>query len=196
MKYKSYFALLALFLLGQNAVTQASEQNNTNKSILAPINTQQNQSRSQTIGRGLYSNRNNQSQGKYGDMTIGFKATTCRSPSLFLNVAILPYQNKYFGTFSGNSNDKNWMPQGTIGVQLPFGPQVTSCVQAMKQQAKQTEITTRMGVLNECIKTLRLTKSIQLKTKYLAHSFPTLHNNCQAVWNQANSVNKDQFKSL
>ena len=177
-----------------SAQTSSSTQSNTNNSSTSPVSSQQNQSRSESIGVGLYSYKRNTGQGRLGDMTVGTKAISCRSPSLFLNLAILPYSSQYFGSFGDNWKEKEWMPEGRIGFQIPIGKQVASCVQAMKEQAKKTQIITERGIIEQCIKTLNLTQSVNLDTKHLKASFPGLYTNCKPIWNQA--VALDQSTDL
>lgn len=180
---------LALSIVAPNAfvTANAQQQENNNNAVASPSNNQSNQSRSESIGGGLYNYQINPAQGELGEMTVGARAISCQSPSFFANVGILPYDNQYFGTFGDNSRDKDWMPQGTIGVQLPFGPQVASCVDAMKNQARQTQMTTDTGTLKKCIETFKMSKSADIPLSQVKLDFPGLYKNCKNTWGLENT---------
>ena len=165
-----------------NAQAQTQGQENSNTATASPSNNQSNQSRSESIGGGLYNYQINPAQGELGEMTVGARAISCQSPSFFANVGVLPYDNQYFGTFGDNNRDKDWMPQGTIGVQLPFGPQVASCVDAMKKQAKQTAMTTDTGTLKKCIETFKMSKDANIPLSNVKLDFPQLFDTCKNTW--------------
>ena len=179
--------LVISFCTGSNALAQQAQTNN-NGATAESTNSQQNQSRSESIGGGIYNYQINPAQGELGEMTVGSRAISCQSPSFFANLGVLPYDNQYFGTFGDNSRDKDWMPQGTIGFQMPFGPQVSSCISAMKNQAKQTKMTTETGILKKCVEAKTMADKGHIKLSNLKGSFPGLYNNCKSVW--GNSVNK------
>ncbi len=168
-----------------NAQTANPAQNNENNAISQPVNTQQNQSRSESIGGGIYNYQLNPAQGDLGEMTVGARAISCQSPSFFANAGILPYDNQYFGTFDNNNREKDWMPQGTLGLQMPFGPQVASCISAMKYQTLQTQMTTETGVLAKCIETMKLVSQIKIETSVLKEKFSGLYENCESIWHNA-----------
>jgi hypothetical protein len=75
------------------------------------------------------------------------------------------------------------MPQGTIGFQMPFGPQVSSCISAMKNQAKQTMMTTESGILKKCVEAKVIAKKGQIVLTSLQSSLPGLYNHCKTMWN-------------
>ena len=166
---------------GSTVLAQQAQENN-NASTAQSTNSQQNQSRSESIGGGIYNYQINPAQGELGEMTVGSRAISCQSPSFFANLGILPYDNQYFGTFGDNSRDKDWMPQGTIGFQMPFGPQVSSCIAAMKDQAKQTRLTTESGILKKCVETKAMAMKGDIQLQNLKNSFPGLYQNCSLVW--------------
>jgi hypothetical protein len=173
--------------LGVDAQAQQANpsQINDNNAISQPVNSQQNQSRSESIGGGIYNYQLNPAQGDLGEMTVGARAISCQSPSFFANAGILPYDNQYFGTFDNNSREKDWMPQGTLGLQMPFGPQVASCVSAMKYQTLQTQMTTESGVLAKCIETMKVANQIKMDISVLEKNFSALYTNCKSIWENA-----------
>ena len=168
---------------------QAQQQDNTNSAVAMPTNSQQNQSRSESIGGGIYNYQINPAQGELGEMTVGSRAISCQSPSFFANVGVLPYDNQYFGTFGDNNRDKDWMPQGTIGFQMPFGPQVSSCISAMKNQAKQTMMTTETGILKKCVEAKVIATKGEIPLTSLKSTLPGLYNHCQTMWNIGATTN-------
>ena len=171
--------------LGVDAQAQQANpsQINDNNAISQPVNSQQNQSRSESIGGGIYNYQLNPAQGDLGEMTVGARAISCQSPSFFANAGILPYDNQYFGTFDNNSREKDWMPQGTLGLQMPFGPQVSSCISAMKNQAKQTMMTTESGILKKCVEAKVIATKGEIQLASLKSTLPGLYNHCKTMWN-------------
>ena len=179
-------SIAGLFLLSAMAasgVYAQTAQENSNSAVAMPTNSQQNQSRSESIGGGIYNYQINPAQGELGEMTVGSRAISCQSPSFFANVGVLPYDNQYFGTFGDNSRDKDWMPQGTIGFQMPFGPQVSSCISAMKNQAKQTMMTTESGILKKCVEAKVIATKGEIQLTSLKSTLPGLYNHCKTMWN-------------
>ena len=181
------FATIAGFLILSSVSAVAgyaqTTQENGNSAVAMPTNSQQNQSRSESIGGGIYNYQINPAQGELGEMTVGSRAISCQSPSFFANVGVLPYDNQYFGTFGDNTRDKDWMPQGTIGFQMPFGPQVSSCISAMKNQAKQTMMTTESGILKKCVEAKVIATKGEIALTSLKSSLPGLYNHCKTMWN-------------
>jgi hypothetical protein len=183
--------LTALLILTSSLGVDAQAQHanpsqiNDNNAISQPVNSQQNQSRSESIGGGIYNYQLNPAQGDLGEMTVGARAISCQSPSFFANAGILPYDNQYFGTFDNNSREKDWMPQGTLGLQMPFGPQVASCISAMKYQTLQTQMTTESGVLAKCIETMKVANQIKMDISVLEKNFSGLYTNCKSIWENA-----------
>ena len=174
------------------AVAQtATTSNNVNSASSSPSNSQNNQSRSESIGGGIYNYQINPAQGELGEMTVGQRAISCQSPSFFANIGVLPYDNQYFGTFGDNTRDKDWMPQGTIGFQMPFGPQVASCISAMKNQAKQTRLTTESGILKKCVESKTMISKSDIKPESLKSTFPSLYKNCSAIWEVGKNVSSN-----
>ena len=102
-------SIAGLFLLSLVAANggYAQTQENSNSAVAMPTNSQQNQSRSESIGGGIYNYQINPAQGELGEMTVGSRAISCQSPSFFANVGVLPYDNQYFGTFGDNNRDKD-----------------------------------------------------------------------------------------
>jgi hypothetical protein len=178
-------SIAGLFLLSLVAANggYAQTQENSNSAVAMPTNSQQNQSRSESIGGGIYNYQINPAQGELGEMTVGSRAISCQSPSFFANVGVLPYDNQYFGTFGDNNRDKDWMPQGTIGFQMPFGPQVSSCISAMKNQAKQTMMTTESGILKKCVEAKVIATKGEIQLASLKSTLPGLYNHCKTMWN-------------
>ena len=179
-------SIAGLFLLSAMAASGGyaqTAQENSNSAVAMPTNSQQNQSRSESIGGGIYNYQINPAQGELGEMTVGSRAISCQSPSFFANVGVLPYDNQYFGTFGDNSRDKDWMPQGTIGFQMPFGPQVSSCISAMKNQAKQTMMTTESGILKKCVEAKVIATKGEIQLTSLKSTLPGLYNHCKTMWN-------------
>ena len=187
--------VLALTFGGSPIMAQQStispNQTNDNMAVSQPSNQQQNQSRSESIGGSIYNTQINPAQGDLGEMTVGARAISCQSPSFYANMGVIPYDNQYFGTFDDNSRDKDWMPTGSIGIQLPFGPQVASCINAMKNQALQTQMTTESGVLTKCLETFKLMHGVNLSVSLLSSKFPGLSKHCEDIWANAKIEDKD-----
>ena len=179
----SIAGLLLLSVVGASGCYAQTTQENGNSAVAMPTNSQQNQSRSESIGGGIYNYQINPAQGELGEMTVGSRAISCQSPSFFANVGVLPYDNQYFGTFGDNTRDKDWMPQGTIGFQMPFGPQVASCISAMKNQAKQTMMTTESGILKKCVEAKVIATKGEIELTSLKSTLPGLYNHCKTMWN-------------
>ncbi len=179
----SIAGLLLLSVVGASSGYAQTTQDNDNRAVAMPTNSQQNQSRSESIGGGIYNYQINPAQGELGEMTVGSRAISCQSPSFFANVGVLPYDNQYFGTFGDNTRDKDWMPQGTIGFQMPFGPQVASCISAMKNQAKQTMMTTESGILKKCVEAKVIATKGEIQLTSLKSTLPGLYNHCKTMWN-------------
>ena len=95
----SIAGLLLLSVVGASGCYAQTTQENGNSAVAMPTNSQQNQSRSESIGGGIYNYQINPAQGELGEMTVGSRAISCQSPSFFANVGVLPYDNQYFGTF-------------------------------------------------------------------------------------------------
>jgi hypothetical protein len=182
--------LLALLLLlpspalAQVATDQA--QNNDNVSSAASQANQQNQSRSESFGGNLNNYQINQSMGDLGDMAIGAKGISCQSPTLFANAGVVPTDFYGFYTFDNRERQMMYAPQAQFGVQLPFGPQVSSCVEAMKNQALQTKIATESGILKKCLTTKVDATKAAIPLETVQASFPVLGKHCGKLWGLVN----------
>ncbi len=75
-----------------------------------------------------------------------------------------------------------YAPQANLGFQLPFGPQVASCIEAMKRQTEQIQVGTESGIFKTCVSTKVAAAKAEIELKSLAKKFPQLTENCSAVW--------------
>lgn len=168
-------------LLAQQSSMQA-DQGNSNQAIATPSNNQTNQSSSFSTGGDLIQQNINPAIGKLGGMTVGKGGISCESASVYMQVGVYPYDNQYYAVFDDNIRDKDWMPQGAVGVSIPFGPQVASCVDAMKHQAQQVTIATEAGMLRHCLSLRASVREFLMPEEAIARSFPTLAAGCREIW--------------
>lgn len=182
---------LALLLLVPSpafaqAVSTASQssQNNNNQAVAQPVNNQANQSRSQSVGGGIFNTQVNNSQGDLGEMSIGARGVSCQSPSFYANAGVVPQDAYGFYDFSNNRREMMYNPQAQVGVQLPFGPQVAACVAAMKDQAKQIKVATAAGTVAKCIEVKVAATKAEIPVIKITKNFPTLKKHCSSLWNE------------
>lgn len=179
--------LLAELLISPGrAVAQQSamqtEQSNNNQAIATPNNNQTNQSSSFSTGGDLIQQNINPAIGKLGVMTVGKGGISCESSSVYLQLGVYPYDNQYYAVFDDNVRDKDWMPQGAFGVSIPFGPQVSSCVEAIRHQTRQVTVATEAGVLRHCLTLRPAVQELKLAEQRIARAFPTLAAGCREIW--------------
>jgi hypothetical protein len=170
--------------LAQQA-SMSSDQNTNNQAIATPNNNQTNQSSSFSTGGDLIQQNINPAIGKLGVMTVGKGGISCESASVYLQLGVYPYDNQYYAVFDDNVRDKDWMPQGAFGVSIPFGPQVSSCVEAMRHQTRQVTIATEAGILRHCLTLRPAVQQLGEERQRLAHAFPTLAKDCREIWKPA-----------
>ena len=168
-------------VLAQQSAMDA-EQSNHNQAIATPNNNQTNQSSSFSTGGDLIQQNINPAIGKLGVMTVGKGGISCESSSVYLQLGIYPYDNQYYAVFDDNVRDKDWMPQGAFGVSIPFGPQVSSCVEAIRHQTRQVTVATEAGVLRHCLSLRPAVQELQLAKQRIARAFPILADGCREIW--------------
>jgi len=104
---------------------------------------------------------------------------------VYLQLGVYPYDNQYYAVFDDNVRDKDWMPQGAFGVSIPFGPQVSSCIEAMRHQTRQVTVATEAGILRHCLTLRPAVQQLGEERQRLADAFPTLAKNCRKIWTTA-----------
>ena len=178
--------LLLLLLLpapaGAQLATANPTQNNDNTSASHSMANQQNHSRSESIGGNLNNYQINNSMGDLGEMTIGSSAISCESPSLFANAGVVPTDAYGFYSFDNNRREMMYSPQVQVGVQMPFGPQVAACVEAMKDQATQIKIATLTGTIKKCLELKVIAKGADVEMTQISSAFPFLAKACKPLW--------------
>ena len=170
--------------LAQQA-SMSADQNTNNQAIATPNNNQTNQSSSFSTGGDLIQQNINPAIGKLGVMTVGKGGVSCESASVYLQLGVYPYDNQYYAVFDDNVRDKDWMPQGAFGVSIPFGPQVSSCIEAMRHQTRQVTVATEAGILRHCLTLRPAVQQLGEERQRLADAFPTLAKNCRKIWTTA-----------
>ena len=182
--------LLALLLLvpgpalaNTSASTSANPtQNNDNNAASQSMANQQNQSRSESVGGNLNNYQINNSMGELGEMAIGNNGISCESPSLFANAGVVPTDAYGFYSWENNRREMMYSPQVQVGFQMPFGPQVAACVEAMKDQAKQIKIATQAGTIKKCLEVKIIATKAEVGMTQLASAYPYLGESCRALW--------------
>ena len=173
-----------------------ADQTNNNQAIATPNNNQTNQSSSFSTGGDLIQQNINPAIGELGVMTVGKGGISCESSSVYLQVGMYPYDNQYYAVFDDNVRDKDWMPQGSFGVSIPFGPQVSSCVEAIRYQTRQVTVATEAGVLRHCLNLRSAVKALQLTKQRIARTFPTLADGCHEIWGLISDQSSEQWESV
>ena len=180
--------LLALLLLvpghAMAQVVANPQQNNDNQAVGQASSNQTNQSRSESIGGNLSNVQINNSMGDLGEMGIGSNGITCESPSLFANAGVVPLDAYGFYTFEDRSRQMMYAPQAQVGFQMPFGPQVAACVQAMKDQAMQVKIATEAGTITKCLQVKKAAADAGFELAGLKKSYPVLSDKCRPLWSR------------
>ena len=176
--------LLALLLLlpGSAMAQIAPTQNNDNTAVGQASSNQSNESRSESIGGSLNNYQFNNSQGELGEMTIGGSAISCQSPSLYANAGVIPGDAFGFYTFENRERQMMYAPQAQVGFQMPFGPQVATCTQAMKNKATQVAMGTESGIVAKCVELKIATTKAEIALETVAKNFPVLKDKCSALW--------------
>ena len=182
--------LLALLLLlapgpamAQVAVSGANPtQNNNNQAVGQASSNQVNESRAESVGGSMYNTQINNSMGELGEMTISSKAISCQSPSLYANAGVVPTDAYGFYTFDDRDREMMYAPQAQIGFQMPFGPQVAACIEAMKDQALQVKIATEAGTITKCLQVRKAATDAGFELAVLADGYPTLTERCGVIW--------------
>ena len=80
------------------------------------------------------------------------------------------------------ARDMMYAPQAQVGVQLPFGPQVAACVDAMNNQAQQIKIATASGIVTKCIQVKDMAAKSDVSLVAIAKDFPVLKKSCKSLW--------------
>ena len=159
-------------------------QNNNNQAIGQSSSNQTNQSRSESIGGNLNNYQINNTQGELGEMTIGRNAISCQSPSFYANGGVVPQDAYGFYVFDDRRREMMYAPQAQVGVQLPFGPQVASCVEAMKDQALQVKVATEAGTVTKCLQVKKAAADAGFELVSLRVEYPVLTDKCRPIWTQ------------
>ena len=181
--------LLALLLLipspalaGGLSTSTATDQVNNNQAVAQPVNSQANQTRSESVGGNLNNYQINNSVGDLGEMTVGPRGVGCQSPSLFANAGVIPQDSVGFYTYDDRDRDVMYAPQAQVGFQMPFGPQVAACVAAMKDQATQIKVATAAGTVAKCIEMKVAGTKAEISMEVVAEDFPELKEKCSGLW--------------
>ena len=181
--------LLLLLLIPGPALANTSAassanptQNNDNTAASQSMANQQNQSRSESIGGNLNNYQINNSMGDLGVMSIGNGGVSCESPSLYANAGVVPSDAYGFYSFDNNRREMMYSPQVQVGVQLPFGPQVAACIDAMKHQTKQIKIATAAGTIKKCLEVKVIAKQAEVEMTQLTSAYPFLAKSCKPLW--------------
>ena len=187
---------LALLLCSTPAMAQVAgefdtDQQNDNSAIAQPVNTQQNQSRSESIGGSLINNQFNTTPGELGEFGIGDAGVQCQSATFYTQVGVVPQDNVGFYTFEDRNRDMMYTPQASLGVQMPFGPQVAACIEAMKNKAQQIMIATEAGTLEKCLKVKEMATRVRLDPMELSEEYPVLCKKCSKVWAKVQAATFD-----
>ena len=190
---RSLFVLLLLLpvpVLAGGGVPVPSElsasptQNNNNQAIGQSSSNQTNESRSESIGGNLNNYQINNSQGEFGEMMIGLNAISCESPSFYANAGVIPQDAYGFYLFDDRRREMMYAPQAQVGIQLPFGPQVASCVEAIKDQALQVKIGTEAGTVTKCLQVKKAAADAGFELVSLRVEYPVLTDKCRPIWTQ------------
>ena len=179
------FLLLLVFMPGPamaQVATADPTQNNSNAAASQSMANQQNQSRSESIGGNLNNYQINNSMGDLGEMSIGKNGVSCESPSLFANAGVVPTDAYGFYSFDNNRREMMYAPQAQVGFQMPFGPQVAACIDAMKNQARQIKVATAAGTVAKCIQIKELATKNDVSLNAIAQDFPVLKKSCKNLW--------------
>lgn len=182
------FLLLLLLpspaLANTSASTSANPtQNNDNQAASQSMANQQNQSRSESIGGSMNNYQYNTTQGELGEMTVSERAVSCESGSFYASAGVTPTDAYGFYSWDNNRREMQYSPQGQIGFQLPFGPQVASCVEAMKRQTQQIQVSTAAGTVKKCLEVKVIATKAEVPMEIIAAEYPVLKDKCSAMWN-------------
>ena len=180
----------------KSSVDTQQQQNNENVAASQSAANQQNQSRSESIGGNLNNYQINNAQGELGVMSVRSNGITCESPSFYINGGVLPQDAWGFYTFEQRNREMMYAPQASIGLQMPFGPQVASCTEAMKDQAMQTKIATETGILKQCINTKVQATKAEIPMELVNQSFPQLGKSCSVLWGLTSNGSVDPVAQL
>jgi hypothetical protein len=157
-------------------------QGNDNTAASQSMASQQNQSRSESIGGNMINNQYNTVQGELGEMTVSERAVSCESGSFYVSAGAYPQDSQGFYTFDDRDREMMYAPQANLGFQLPFGPQVAACVEAMKRQTEQIQVGTESGIFKTCVSTKINATKAEIALESLAKQFPQLTERCSTVW--------------
>ena len=166
----------------RSQVDTTAAQNNDNTAASQSQASQQNQSRSESIGGNMINNQYNTVQGELGEMTVSERAVSCESGSVYLSAGAYPQDSQGFYTFNDRDRQMMYAPQANLGFQLPFGPQVSSCIEAMKRQTEQIVVGTESGIFKTCVSTKVNATKAEIALETLAKQFPKLTEKCSTVW--------------
>ena len=124
----------------------------------------------------------NTTQGELGEMTVSERAVSCESGSFYVSAGAYPQDSQGFYTFDDRDREMMYAPQANLGFQLPFGPQVAACVEAMKRQTEQIQVGTESGIFKTCVSTKINATKAEIALESLAKQFPQLTEKCSTVW--------------
>ena len=165
-----------------SAIDTTAAQTNDNFANSQSQASQSNQSRSESIGGNMINNQYNTVQGELGEMTVSERAVSCESGSFYLSAGAYPQDAQGFYTFNDRDREMMYAPQANLGFQLPFGPQVSACVEAMKRQTEQIQVGTESGIFKTCVSTKINATKAEIALESLATQFPKLTKRCSTVW--------------
>jgi len=130
----------------------------------------------------MINNQYNTTQGELGLMTVSERAVSCESGSFYVSAGAYPQDSQGFYTFDDRDREMMYAPQANLGFQLPFGPQVAACVEAMKRQTEQIQVGTESGIFKTCVSTKINATKAEIPLQLLKAQFPQLTERCSTVW--------------
>ncbi len=165
-----------------SAVDTKAEQNNENSALSQSQASQSNQSRSESFGGNIINQQFNDSVGELSQTAISENVISCESGSVYVSAGAYPQDAFGFYSFEQNRREMQYVPQVNLGVQMPFGPSIASCVDAQKNKVKQIKIGTEAGVLKTCLSTKAALEKAEVERQSLTEAFPELTKSCKTVW--------------
>jgi hypothetical protein len=84
--------------------------------------------------------------------------------------------------FDDRRREMMYAPQAQVGFQMPFGPQVAACIDAMKNQAMQVKVATEAGTITKCLQVKKVAADAKFELAGLKKAYPVLSKQCKPVW--------------
>ena len=177
-------ASLPVMAGGNNSASTSSnpEQNNDNRAASQSMASQQNQSRSESVGGSIVNQQYNNSVGELSQSVISENQISCESGSFYVSAGAYPQDSFGFYSWENNRREMQYVPQANLGFQMPFGPSIAACVDAQKNKVRQIRIGTEAGILKTCLSTLAAVTNAELGMEKISAAFPELTKSCSTVW--------------